>query len=100
MGIERGLNGLREEGINVTKASQGTAHTAGRGVGTSSFGRPSISFRLVPGLLFHEESLGGGRIGADQEHLPAKLGQSNGRGTRQGGLADTALAREEHVPGH
>jgi hypothetical protein len=37
----------------------------------------------------------GGRIGADQKHLPAPLGQFERRGAGQRRLADTALAGEE-----
>ena len=37
----------------------------------------------------------GGRIGADQQHLFARVGQLHGGGAGDGGLADAALAGEE-----
>ena len=39
------------------------------------------------------------RVGADQQHPLALAGEMHGRGARDAGLADTALASEEKVPG-
>ena len=39
------------------------------------------------------------RVGADQQHPLALVGEVHGRGARDAGLADTALASEEKVPG-
>ena len=41
----------------------------------------------------------GGGVGADQQHPLALLGQVDGRGAGQRGLADAALAGEEQEPG-
>ena len=40
----------------------------------------------------------GGRVGADEQHPPTRVGERDAHSARDSGLADAALAGEEHEP--